>query len=424
MVKIGTIVRAHLLVIVIIILMDVCLVFAQSNIDEKIVRVENGLVSDWNDPPWRKMNLVDRMDHYNVSGATITVIDNFEISWTRTYGTIKTGTTDPVAEDTLFQAASLSKPVTALMVLHYVDQEMIDLDNPVNNYLKTWKIPDNEYTASNPVTIRQLLSHTAGLLEYGLPGYASEPYPTLSQILEGAPPANTPPIEVVRTPGEQYVYSNFGYIVLQRLLEDITGEQFETLAENLILDKLGMSSSTYTQPLREDLQDRAAVGHRSNGVPLAERWRVYPEQGAGGLWTTSADLAKFAVEVMLSKHGESNQVISSTMVDTMFSKPLEDSTGLGFGLGDDGGDLKYFLHRGANEGFKGIIVGYYERGQGVVILTNSDNGDLFYDEVLKSVSFEYGWVKKGFSYAHGFILLLSIVLIFFVVKHMRSGRVP
>jgi CubicO group peptidase (beta-lactamase class C family) len=165
-----------------------------------------------------------------------------------------------------------------------------------------------------------------------------------------------------------------------------------------------------------------AVGHRPSGVSLAERWRVYPEQGAGGLWTTSADLARFAVEVMLSKHGESNRVISSTMVDTMFIRPLEDSTGLGLGLGDDGGDLKYFLHKGATEGFKGVMVGYYERGQGVVILTNSDNGDLFYDEVLKSVSFEYGWVREGFSYTQGFILLFGIVFLFFIVRYVQSRR--
>ena len=410
--------RARLLVIAIIVMMGVYFVRAQPSTDERIRRVENGLVSDWNALPWSKMNIIDRMAHYNVPGVTITVIDDFGIAWTRTYGTTGTRAADPVTGDTLFQAASISKPVTALMVLHYVDQGMMELDEPVNDYLKDWKIPDNEYTAGSPVTVRQLLSHTAGLAEYGLPGYASGPYPTLSQILEGAPPANTPPIRVVNAPGERYVYSNLGYIVLQRLLEDVTGEQFETLAEDLILDELGMSSSTYAQPLREDLQERAAVGHRPDGAPLAERWRVYPEQGAGGLWTTSADLAKFAIEVMLSKHGESNRVISSAMVDTMFTKPLEDSTGLGLGLGDDGGDLKYFLHKGGNEGFKGVMVGYYERGQGVVILTNSDNGDLFYDEVLKSVSFEYGWVREGFSYTQGFILLFGVVFLFFAVKYV------
>jgi CubicO group peptidase (beta-lactamase class C family) len=308
------------------------------------------------------------------------------------------------------------------MVLHYVEQGMMELDEPVNDYLGDWKIPENEYTAGSPVTLRQLLSHTAGLAEFGLPGYASGPYPTLSQILEGAPPANNPPVRVVRAPGERYVYSNLGYIVLQRLLEDVTGERFEALAEDLILGNLGMSSSTYAQPLGEDMQERAAVGHRPDGAPLAERWRVYPELGAGGLWTTSADLARFAVEVMLSKHGESNKVISSAMVDTMFTKPLEDSTGLGLGLGDDGGDLKYFIHKGATEGFKGVMVGYYERGQGVVILTNSDNGDLFYDEVLKSVSFEYGWVREGFSYSQGIILLFGVIFLFFAVKYVRSRR--
>jgi CubicO group peptidase (beta-lactamase class C family) len=394
------------------------LVHAQSGVKDQIERVENGLRSNWSDLPWeKKMNLVDRMNYHNIPGLRITVIDNFEISWTKEYGTIKEGE-DAITEESLFQAASMSKPFTAVMVLYYVQEGILDLEAPVNNYLKDWKIPENEYTANNPVTIRQLLSHTAGLVEYTLPGYVSEPHPTLHQILLGESPANTPPIEVVRPPGELYVYSNFGYVILHQLLEDITGEPYEVQAETLILDRLDMSFSTFAQPLRDGLEEKAAIGHRSNGESMAEKWRVYPEQGAAGLWTTSNDLAKFVIEMMLSKHGESNKILSQSLIEKMFTEPLEDSGGLGLGVDDEGGDLKYFLHKGANEGFKGIFVGYYERGQGVVILTNSDNGDLFYDELMKSVSFEYGWVKEGFSYAQGLIIFTGILFIFLLIKHI------
>jgi CubicO group peptidase (beta-lactamase class C family) len=410
-----------LLIILITSLLIMAHVHAQSNIEDQIKRVENGLRRNWSDLPWeKKMNLVDRMNYYNVPGVSITFIDNFDISWTKAYGTIKVDTDIAVTEETLFQAASMSKPVTATMVLYYVQEGKLDLDAPVNNYLSEWKIPENTYTENNQVTVRQLLSHTAGLMEYTLPGYTSEPYPSLFQILLGEPPANTPPMEVVMPPGDQYVYSNFGYVILQQLLEDINSEPFETQANRLILDKLDMTFSSFSQPLEEDQAMRAAIGHRSNGVMLAEGWRVYPEQGAAGLWTTSNDLSKFVIELMLSKHDEPNKILSQSMIETMFSEPLEDSGGLGLGVEDEGGDLKYFLHKGANEGFKGIFVGYYELGQGVVVLTNSDNGDLFYEEVMKSFSFEYGWVKEGFSFSQGLLFLVGICLLFLIVRKVRS----
>jgi CubicO group peptidase (beta-lactamase class C family) len=415
--------KSILLVIFFITILISSSVHAQPNIEDQIRRVENGLRRNWSDLPWeKKMNLVDRMNYYNVPGVSITFIDNFEISWTKTYGTKKVDTNDPVTEETLFQAASISKPVTAIMVLYYVQESILDLDAHGNDYLTEWKIPENTYTADNQVTIRQLLSHTAGLMEYTLPGYTSEPYPSLSQILMGEPPANTPPIQVVMPPGEQYVYSNFGYVILQQLLEDIRNEPFETQANGLILEKLGMTSSSFSQPLEESQEISAAFGHRSNGVMLAERWRVYPEQSAAGLWTTSKDLAKFVIEIMLSKHDESNKILSQNMIETMFSEPLEDSGGLGLGIEDEGSDLKYFLHKGANEGFKGIFVGYYELGQGVIILTNSDNGDLFYDEVMKSISFEYGWVREGFSFSQGLLYLVGLCILLYVVRKVRYAR--
>jgi len=413
--------RTILLIIVITSILTITHIHAQPNIDDQIRRVENGLRHNWSDLPWeKKMNLVDRMNYHKIPGVSITIINNYEISWTKTYGSIKTDTDNPVTEETLFQAASISKPVTAMMVLFYVQEGRLDLDTPVNNYLTEWKIPENTYTADNQVTIRQLLSHTAGLMEYTLPGYTTEPYPSLTQILRGESPANTPPIEVIMPPGGQYVYSNFGYVVLQQLLEDITGERFEVLADRLILDELDMISSLFSQSLGEDVELISAVGHRSSGVMLAERWRVYPEQGAAGLWTTSNDLSKFVIEIMLSKHGESNKILSKDMVEIMFSKPLEDSGGLGLGVGDEGGVLKYVLHKGANEGFKGIFTGYYELGQGVVILTNSDNGDLFYEEVMKSVSFEYGWVREGFSVSQGLSFLVGVCVVFLLVRKARS----
>lgn len=350
------------------------------------------------------------MEHHNVPGVSVAVINNYEIEWVKAYGVLEAGKDDPVTPHTLFQAASISKPVSSTAALHYVDEGLLNLDEPVNNKLVLWKIPENEFTALEDVTLRHLLSHSAGFPTMNLYGYREgEPIPTLLQILEGVNPSTTPPIRVQAVPGAGYTYANSGFIVLQQLLTDATGKPFADLMQEIVLDPIGMDSSTFGQPLRGTLRDEAAIGHGIDGTPMEEKWRVFPEQAAGGLWTTPSDLARFAIEIMLSKRGQSHGILSQDIVAQMLT-PQIGGAGLGFGLGDDGGDRIYFMHKGANEGFKCVLVGYYERGQGVVIMTNSENGDALYEELLKSISIEYGWVEKGIGIQEAFIIVGAIVI--------------
>lgn len=363
-----------------------------SDLDERIQRVENGLhrVSVEGRPVGEKMTLAERMEYYHVPGVSITVINDFEIEWAKGYGVLEAGGNEPIAPDTLFQAASISKPVTAAAALHFVEEGLLDLDENVNDKLVAWKVPENEFTAQEEVTLRRLLSHTAGTTVPGFRGYAhNEEIPTLQQILDGEPPANNLPIRVDIVPGTKWRYSGGGITIVQQLLEDIVGKSFPDIMQETVLEQTGMMASTFKQPLPDDLRAAAATAHNNNGEPLEGKWHVYPEMAAAGLWTTASDLARFGIEIMLSYRGESNKILSEEMVEAMLSPQVEGFMGLGFPIQGEGLELS-FGHVGGNEGFRCLLWVYPERGHGIVVMTNGDAGDSLYNEILMSVDIEYG----------------------------------
>jgi CubicO group peptidase (beta-lactamase class C family) len=237
------------------------------------------------------MHLLDRMAHYRVPGVSIAVINDNRIEWAKGYGVLEAGTDAPVTPDTLFQTGSIGKPVVAAAALHLVEQGLIDLDADVNDYLVSWQVPENEFTAQEKVTLRRLLSHSAGMPHHDVRGYAvGEAVPTLLQILDGAPPANSPPIRVSHVPGTQALYSNAGYIVVRPLLEDVTGQRFPQIVRDAVLEPCGMNDSTLESPLPEELEAVAARGHRVNGALVRGRWHTYSEMSSGGsMWSTPSD---------------------------------------------------------------------------------------------------------------------------------------
>lgn len=371
-----------------------CALDPEALTEKRIARVERGLLSEYRDPPWARMDLAERMEYYHVPGVSIAVINDFQIEWTRGYGVLEAGKGEPVTPGTLFQAASVGKPVVAVAALRYVESGDLELDRDVNQSLVSWQIPENEFMAEEKVTLRRLLSHSAGVTVEGFRGYAlGEQVPSLRQVLNGEWPANSPPILVDAVPGTQYRYSGGGYMIVQQLLEDVAGEPFPDIMQNAVLEPWGMAASTFESPLPENLQGIAASGHRADGSPIPGRWHIYPEMGSGAsMWTTPSDLAHFAIGVMLSYVGRSEQVLSQAMTIQMLTPQIE-NRGLGPEVYDEGGDLFYFMHPGANDGFKSVLVAYPQRGQGVVIMTNGDNGDALWREILHSVSTEYGWVR-------------------------------
>jgi CubicO group peptidase (beta-lactamase class C family) len=359
-------------------------------LEQRIQRIENGLMPPVvvKGDPDSRMKLADRMAALHVPGVSIAVIHDGKIEWARGFGDIRMGGSR-VTPDTLFQAASISKPVTAMAVLRLVQSGKLSLDADVNGYLKTWKIPSNSFTERTKVTVREMLTHSAGLTVHGFAGYASDaPLPTLVQILNGEKPANSDPIRVDTEPGKIWRYSGGGYVVLQQLLQDVTGEPFPKLMHDTVLDPIGMTRSTYEQPLPKNRMGEVAIPYREDGRPVSGGPHVYPEMAPAGLWTTPSDLARYTIEVQRSLAGNSNRVLSVAMVRQMLTPGLNHQ-GLGPAVG---GSAKrpFFTHGGANEGYRCNLVAY-DDGDGVVIMTNGDNGGQLASQIVGSVAHEYGW---------------------------------
>ena len=363
--------------------------FGQSGSEAQIKRVEQGLlpvVLIKGEPGW---SIAERMKHYKVPGLSIAVIKDFKIAWARGYGLKDVQTNEAVTTETLFQAGSISKSVNAAVAMKKVEQGKISLDEDINNKLTTWKLPDNELTAKKKVTLREILSHTAGTTVHGFPGYAvNEKIPTLPQVLDGVPPANTPAIRVDLEPGTQFRYSGGGITIAQLAITDIEKRPYPEIAGETVLTPLGMTNSTYNQPLPADWRKKAATGYRGNGEEVEGKIHVYPEMAAAGLWTTPTDLAKFAIEMQLSLAGRSNKILKKETVALMTTGVLQD-VGLGFFI-QRHGDALYFGHDGADEGFRAQMLVSRDKGYGVVAMTNSDNGEIL-DEIVRGVAREYNW---------------------------------
>lgn len=365
------------------------------NTDPHITAVETSLSAPvrirGRDP--ERFSIQERMEHYRVPGASVAVIEGGAVAWAKGYGVKDTESGEPVTPETLFQAASISKPVTAVAALRLVEEGRLDLDAPANRYLTSWQIPDNEFTARQPVTVRHLLTHTGGLTVHGFPGYAvTDPTPTTAQVLDGSGPANTDPIRVDTLPGSLWRYSGGGYTVLQLLLEDVTGEPFPELMRRLVLDPVGMPISSYAQPLPPGRASYAATGHLSDGTPVEGKWHVYPEMAAAGLWTNPTELARLALELQAAWKGETDRVLSPEMTRAMLT-PGPGRWGLGFGIQEEG-DTR-FVHGGSNHGFKAQFEAFVEGARGVVVMTNGDRGSQLAQEIVRAVAEVYEWPVPG-----------------------------
>jgi CubicO group peptidase (beta-lactamase class C family) len=333
--------------------------------------------------------LADRMKALNVPGVSIAVIHQGKIEWARGFGVREAGGA-PVNAETMFQAGSISKPIAAMAALRLVQDGRLSLDADVNTYLTSWKLPSDPVAGGKPITLRELLTHTAGMTVHGFPGYASnEKAPTLVQVLNGEKPSNTAPIRSEQPPGKEWKYSGGGYTIMQQALIDVTKEPFPKLLHDSVLAPVGMTRSTYEQPLPPSLVANAAMPYRGDGKLVEGGPHTYPEMAAAGLWTTPTDIAKYAIEVEQSLEGKANHVLNADMTRQMLT-PGMGSWGLGVQIGGSEGN-RYFSHGGANEGYRNLFVAYEKSGEGAVVMTNGDNGGQLGDEVMHSIAAEYGW---------------------------------
>ena len=359
---------------------------------ERIAKVESGLVpgSVIKGRPVPTATIAARMAELKVPGVSVAVINKGAIEWARGYGTAEAGSERAVTPATLFQAASISKPVAALGALRLVEQGTLSLDEDVNLKLSGWKVPPGAQSAAAPVTLRSLLNHSAGTTVHGFRGYAAgESVPTLLQLLDGDKPANSAPVRVATIPGAAWKYSGGGFSIAQLLMTSASSKAFAPLMQETVLTPLGMQHSTFAQPLPPALHAAAATGHDARGQPISGKWHTHPEQAAAGLWTTPSDLARFAIELQQASAGASNKVISQAMARQMLTR-LKGQFGLGIEV-DKADALPTFSHGGANAGFRTSLFAFTTTGQGAVIMTNGDAGSALAGDIMRSIAKAYGW---------------------------------
>jgi CubicO group peptidase (beta-lactamase class C family) len=362
----------------------------------RIERVEKGLLPSViikTDKPW---NIEGRMQHYGVPGVAIAVVEDFEIAWAKGYGVVDAEAGEPVTGETLFQAASISKPMTAVVALHLVEQGVLYLEEDVNVKLRSWKVPENEFTREQKVTIRRILNHTAGTTVSGFRGYAvDEPVPTIIQVLDGEEPSNSDSVRVDKVPGESFRYSGGGTTILQLLIEDVTGRALSDLADELVFEPLGMEHSTFEKPLPDALEAKTSKGHLSDGTVITGYTFLQGGSSCCGLWTTPADLVRFGIELSRTYRGESDRILSQGSASLMVSPGSAGNIGLGMFIDQHDGEI-YFRHGGGNVGFKCVLIMHREKGYGAAVMTNGDRGNSLVQEIVNSISREYGWA--GFQH--------------------------
>ena len=332
------------------------------------------------------------MEKMRVPGVSVAVIKDFEIHWAKGYGTSDVTTGAPVTPDTIFQAASISKPTAALGVMRLVQDGKMSLDAEINTLLKSWKLPASEHTRDRPVTLRALLSHTSGLGDgFGFPGYPpNAPLPSVVQILNGEKPSNTGKVLLDRPPFTAYKYSGGGVTIVQLAVTDTTGRAFHEVMKSLVLDPIGMRHSAFEQPLSAERDSTAARAHSGGGAAMDAKWHVYPELQAAGLWTTPSDLARLAIELQRTLQGQSTRVLSLASAREMITPVGVGDFAVGFGLRKLG-EGWYFGHGGSNWGFQCDLVAHVRKGYGVAIMTNADSGGVVVNEIRNRVAAAYNW---------------------------------
>tara|TARA_B110001450_G_C17614657_1_gene478752 strand:+ start:69 stop:1262 length:1194 start_codon:yes stop_codon:yes gene_type:complete len=359
------------------------------DIKHHIKRFENGLRPPSSDSTNVTWSITERMEFYKIPAVSIAIIDNYQLSWAKAYGWANKETKVPATTKTLFQAASISKSLNAVGILNWSESNNIDLNADIDNYLKNWKIKNRKKASGKKITIANLLSHTAGLSGHGFNGYkVGEPIPTTEQILDGKKPSNSSKIKSISQPGKVFKYSGSGIMITQLMLTQNTGIPYDKYMKETILNPLGLTESFFSKPSPNHTS--LATAYWAQGIPLDGKYHIYPEMAAAGLWTNPTELSKYIIEIQKSLIGESNILLSQEMTKKMLSPYLKNGiTGLGVFLESLKG-RDYFTHGGSNEGFKCYYYGSMEGGNGIIIMTNSENFDI-HPEIIRSIFKVYGW---------------------------------
>lgn len=380
-------------------------VFAQNkSLRNRIKKVESNLIPFVPVKGFKGWNIIDRMNYYKVPGVSIAVIKDYKIDWAKGYGLSDTSKNISVTTETMFSAGSISKFLMAVTALKMVENGQIELEKPINNYLTSWKITENDFTKKTPITLRMLLSHSAGTSQSSYFGFTpTQPLPTIVEILSGAKISETRPVVVNSKPNAAFRYSGGGSMIAQMALMDVSKKSFSNLTQTLLFDKLGMRNSTFEQPVPSIFTKQSSWAYSSaswfKGMPY-----VYPQQAAAGLYTTPTDLAKFFIDVQKSYIGK-GKILSQATTKKMLTAQQNVSDGSykeQIGIGPfliqrtDNKDPNgvYFEFTGVNAGFLAYGIASITNGNGVIIMLNSgDDVNGLGKEIRRAVAKTYNWTN-------------------------------
>jgi len=367
------------------------------------------------------------LDKYRTPGAAIALVHDGEVARAQGYGLADEIDGVPVSTETVFQVASISKSITAWGIMRLVEEGRIDLDAPVEKYLTRWKLPASDFDHQG-VTVRRLLSHTAGLDIWNYPGVLlGATQPSLVDLLSGA--ASGEAVRLRWQPGSREKYTNGGYVLLQLLVEDVTGESFPDYIQRQVLEPLEMSRSSYHWlPL-------TATGYDPSGKPVEPR--QYPE-AAGGLHSTVTDLATWLAAGMPGPDGEpaGRGVLQPQTLELMYT-PVPVTEGNSGGLGYDieilSDGTHMIWHSGDVLGWRGQYAAFPDSGEGIVVLTNSDAGRYVIADVIcswarwaagvePSVCQIYRAIDLAIPAVASLIGLGAIVRLWRLVAQVRTGQ--
>ena len=392
-------------IIFLLLILSIGQIFAQSKLlPNRIKEVEKNLIPFVPVKGFEGWNIIERMKYYKVPGVSIAVIKDFKIDWAKGYGLADTIQKIPVTTETMFSAGSISKFLMAVSALKMVETGKIELEKPINNYLTSWKITDNDFTKKTPITLRMLLSHSAGTSQSSYFGFSpTQPLPTIVEILSGAKISETRPVVVNSEPNKEFRYSGGGSMIAQLALMDVSKQSFSSLTQQVIFDKLGMKNSTFEQPVPAKFTKQSAWAYSSaswfKGMPY-----VYPQQAAAGLYTTPTDLAKLFIDVQKSYIGK-GQILTQSLTKQMLTPQQNVSDGSykeQIGIGPflmqrtDNKDPNgiYFEFTGVNAGFLAYGIASVTNGNGVIIMLNSgDDVNGLGKEIRRAVAKTYKWTN-------------------------------
>lgn len=374
---------------------------------------------------------------YKIPAASISIIENAQVEWIGTFENERIVDQSKIDKDTLFQVASISKSVTALGIMKLVEQGKIELDAPIDKYVTRWKIPKSIYDIKQ-VTVRRLLSHTSGFSNGG--GYQGySPYkslPSIEESLNGIE-GKAKPVELICEPGTKYIYSGGGYVLLQLLIEEVTGIDFNEYMKIHVLKPAHMTDSSFQW--EESMHSRTAKAYDKdlNQIPNY----LYVEEAAAGLYTTIDDISQFLISEInsFSDNGIGNLLDMETMKQ-VYTPIMEISSQLGNGkaalghfIDEPKAGIELITNNGSNRGWRANFTINPNEKTGIAILTNGDNGNYLINEVLdiwyavslnaeSSIS-RIRYLILASTYSISFFLILwSAISLYLLMKGIKKGN--